>query len=351
MRRPLLILRMLAAAAPAGAARTRRTPGQRAAGPGPRAEHARYLMGTICTASAQAADTLRAGRAIEDAFDAIAVLDSVMSSWNSASELQRLNARAADDRVACSPDLYSVIESALSAAAETEGAFDPTVEPLNLIWDMRGAGRRPEQSEISDARLLVGWRMVVLDRGQHTVHFLKRGMGLDLGGIAKGYALDQAAQRMRDGKVTRGLLNFGGEVLAFTDHEPWQTTVADPADRMRPVVRLALSNGALSTSGQSERGIDVEGAHFGHILDPRLGTPVANTASVSVVTRSATRADALSTALFVMGRARAFEFARDHHDIGLLWLEPDGDGVRAWVANLPAVTAEPGVRLQWMSEP
>jgi thiamine biosynthesis lipoprotein len=351
MRRAALVMLALVLAPAAMAARTPRTAGMRASAPAARAERARELMGTICTAQAEAADTVRAGVAIDEAFDVVATLDSVMSSWNEASELQRLNARAAADRVACSEDLFAAIQAGLQAAGETDGAFDPTIEPLDRVWDMRGAGREPEPGELSDARRLVGWHMVVLDPGRRTVHFLKPGMGIDLGGIGKGYALDRAVETLRARRVTRALVNFGGEIIAMTNHEPWQVLVADPADRLQPVLRLSLSNGAISTSGQSERTVIVHGEPRGHIFDPHLGEPVASRASVSVVARSAMRADALSTALFVMGRARAFDFAREHPDIGVLWLEPDGDGVKAWVMNLTALAAEPGARIQWMRDP
>lgn len=355
MRRALAatLLATLALAPVAGAVKPRASAGARQAAPGPRAERARYLMGTVCYAQAQdqASDTARAGRAIEAAFEEIARLDTVMSSWNDQSELQRLNATGAGDRIACSDDLFAVIAAALHAAEETDGAFDPTIEPLNRIWDMRGVGRRPDPTELADVRPLVNWRLVVAEPGRKTVRYLKAGVGLDLGGIGKGYALDRAAALLRERRVPRALLNFGGEILALTNQEAWHVTVADPADRLRPVVRMALSNGAISTSSQVERGIETDRGFVGHIFDARLLGPSPTRASVSVVTRSATRADALSTALLVMGRERAFEFARAHTDIGLLWLEPGEGQVLAWASNLPALTAEPGVRVHWMHTP
>jgi thiamine biosynthesis lipoprotein len=151
--------------------------------------------------------------------------------------------------------------------------------------------------------------------------------------------------------VKRALLNLGGEVLAMTTHDPWLAAIADPADRTRPLFQLSLSNGALSTSAQSEHGFEVRGVWYGHILDPRTGSPVSSRASVSVVTRSATRADALSTALLVMGRDAAAAWAAEHREIGVLWLEPAEGRTQAWAWNLPALRPEPDAHIQWMSTP
>src|SRR5262249_13854244 len=149
------------------------------------------------------------------------------SNWREESELSRLNASAFERRVPCSADLYPVLEASLAFARETEGAFDPTVEPLTRVWDMRGEGRVPAPEERAEARAKVGWRRVQLEPGTHTARFSAPGVGLDLGGIAKGYALDRAAAVLRERGVRRALLNFGGEVLALTTHEPWRAEVAD----------------------------------------------------------------------------------------------------------------------------
>mgnify|MGYP001575916177 CR=1 FL=1 len=338
---------LLLAAAPAPAARKPR-PNPAAVARQPAVERARYLMGTICTVRAEALDTVRAGLAVEEAFGEIARLEQVMSSWRDDSELARLNAEAGEDRVPCSPDLYAVLDSALALASETDGAFDPTIEPLVRVWDLRGQGRVPDVVQVAAAKSRVGWRMVLLDPGRRTARFTKPGAGVDLGGIGKGYALDRAAEALRRRGVKRALLNFGGEVLAMTRGAPWAISVAHPGDRLVPVVRLALSNAAVSTSSQGERFVTVRGARFGHILDPRTGSPAQTEASVTVVASSGSRADALSTALLVLGREDAGAFARVHPDIGVLWIEPHGPAVRAWAWNLPALSEEPGARVDWM---
>jgi len=335
-------------------------------------QRARYLMGTICTVVADApesrravtpadgtavedsaravvagaSDTTRAAAAVVRALDEIDRLDRVMSSWRVDSELSRLNA-SGGMWVPCSKDLYAVLDSSLAFAEMTRGAFDPTIEPLNRAWDTRGKGKLPNAFTAERALMMVGYQKMSLDPGTQRAFLSFTGMGVDLGGIGKGYALDRAARSMRDAGVSRALLNFGGETLALG--EKWEVAVADPSERLKPVVRLVVSDAAVSTSSQSERGIVIKKKRYGHIFDPRTGQPVESQASVSVVARSATRADALSTALLVMGRDAAETFAAKHPEIGVLWIEPVDGTMQIWKWNLSNLAAETDAAVEWMN--
>lgn len=308
-------------------------------------------MGAACTAVAEGrGDSAATARALEHALDEIARLEDVLGMARSTSEISRLNA-AAGERFTCSSDLYAVIDSAMRAADETDGFYDPTIEPLSRVWDVRGAGRVPPADELAAARALVGWRAVFLEPGGHTVRLPRPGRGIDLDVVGRGYALERLADVLREGGIVRALADFGGETLALSNREPWQVTVARPGDPRAPAVRLALTNAALSTAPQSRRGIGGEDVRHILVLDPRTGLPVRTDASVSVVARSATRAAALSSALLVMGRERAAAFTAAHGGFGVLWLEPSEDGLRAWAWNLPSVAAEAGVNIRWMDRP
>lgn len=311
----------------------------------PSVERGRYLMGTLCTATVELADTSRAGAVLDRALETIARLEPVMSSWQAASELARFHA-AADSGFACSSELFAALSAARAWAESTGGAFDPTVEPLNRIWDMRGTGRVPSAGERAQALALVDWRALELEPATRHARLLRPGMGVDLGGIGKGLALDRAAEALRADRVDRAMVNFGGQIVVLGS---WEATVADPRDRLRPAFRIPMRDASLSTSAQSERGVDVAGHHHGHILDPRTAEPVAFVGSVSVLASSALVADALSTALLVMGRERARQFAAGHPDIGVLWIEPSRGTLRAWKWNLVVVDAAPGVRVAWMN--
>ena len=306
-------------------------------------ERARWLMGTTCTLEADGPDSLALARAAAAALDRIAALEAVATRWHP-SELTRLDGATAPTPL--SPDLAAMIAPALDASRSTGGAFDPTVEPLTRAWDLRGRGRVPSAHALAVACGRVGWTHVRLDRARGTLAFTRRGMAIDLGGIAKGFALDRAAAVLRAGGATRARLNFGGELRTLG--AGWSVAVANPAARLKPAVWLEVGDGAVSTSAQSERGFVRRGLRYGHVLDPRTGRPIRTRASVTVLARDGTRADALSTALLVMGRVRAALFARAHPDVGVLWLEPGARALRAWRWHVPAPRVAPGTALTWM---
>jgi thiamine biosynthesis lipoprotein len=309
-------------------------------------ERARWLMGTLCTVVVEHRDREAALRTLTAALDEIDRLENVMSSWREDSELARLNRSAAAGPVVCSTDLVAVLDSALALARLSGGAFDPTVAPLVDAWDLRGTGHVPDARTITVALARVGWRGLEVDRRAGTARFARPGMAIDLGGIGKGFALDRAAATLTGLGASRALVNLGGEVMAVGRSHT--VTVAHPAARLAPVVELEVGDACVSTSGQSERGFTAGGVRHGHVLDPGTGRPAATAASVTVVCRSATRADALATALLVMGRERAADFARGRPEVGVLWLEPAGAAARAWNWNLPTARAAPGAEVQWM---
>ena len=292
---------------------------------------ARWLMGTLWTFTAEGPD---AGPAFDAALDTVAALERRLSNWNPASELSRLNAAGAGD---VSTPLAAVLDSARALAEATDGAFDPTVEPLTLAWDLRGKGRVPSTAERSAARARVGWGRLSLDRQ----HVALGGTQLDLGGIAKGFALDRALGVLRARGVRSAALDAGGQRLLF-GAVPCSVWVAHPEQRDRAAVLLVLADGSLSTSAQSLHTLRHGSRRIGHVLDPRTGQPLATRASVSVFAPSGTRADALSTALLVMGRERALAFAAAHPELGVLWLEPQGSGVvvaEAWNLDVGAIAS------------
>ncbi|HYM80307.1 MAG TPA: FAD:protein FMN transferase [Candidatus Limnocylindria bacterium] len=315
-----------------------------------RVERGRYLMGTLCTAEAEGADTTEVAAALGAALDEMARLERVTSNWDSVSDVSSLN-QLSGDSYACSPDLFAVLDSALVLARLTGGAFDPTIEPLTRVWDLRGAGRVPHPDSLEAARSLVGWQTMELERPTRTTRLAVRGAGVDLGGIGKGFALARAAGVLQARGIRRARLNLGGEVLVLSEGRPWTVTIAHPARRLEPALSLELANGAISTSGQSERGFERAGVRYGHVLDPASGRPVMTAASVTVIGPSATRTDAISTALLVMGRERAGQFARLHPELGVLWLEPVANEVRAWKWNWDVATAVPAANVKWIDTP
>jgi thiamine biosynthesis lipoprotein len=270
-------------------------------------------------------------RALESAasyaLDEVERLDRQMSLYDPRSELSWVNAHAAEGPVKVEPGLYRVLECAQRVCEETDGAFDVTVAPLVRLWRAyRRQGTVPPQSEIDRALALVGMEHVQLDPRGKTVRFDRPGVALDLGGIAKGYAVDRVAQLLRESGVRSALIH-GGWSTVFAlgrtpDREPWRIGIRHPRDAERRMGTVDLADAALSTSGSYESFFEVEGVVYSHIVDPRTGWPVQGMLSASVVSATALDGDALSTAFFVMGERKTRTCCSTRPEIGAI-LVPD----------------------------
>ncbi|HEX8251592.1 MAG TPA: FAD:protein FMN transferase [Thermoanaerobaculia bacterium] len=249
------------------------------------AQRARYLMGTVCEVAVPAAHEAE----IERAFAEAQRVESMLSTWTEESDLSRLNRNEHVD----SPELHALLATAAAWSQRTGGAFDPRIKSLIEVWKTREAGALPSDAVIAVAKQSPRW---------------------EEGAFGKGYALDRMLARI---SAAEAMIDFGGQVIVRGE---LQVTIADPADRGRPIVALTLRDASLSTSSGSEKTFDVGGRRFSHILDPRTGHALPPRGSVSVIASDALTADILSTALYVMGE-----------DEGLRWA--DANGVAAIFIN------------------
>lgn len=266
----------------------------------------RLVMGT--RAEVQVAGVEAPADVVDAAFGALDVVDRSMSLWKE-SELTRLN-RAGEARV--SPELQAVIEHALEVAAASEGAFDPTVEPLvRAAGGFGGPRRRLTSAERERLLAHVGAGHVHLDHADGSVR-LDPGTALDLGGIAKGFAVDLALRALRAAGASSGLVDLGQSSVSVFG-QPLTLEVRNPERPDGPAwARLSLSDGHVSTSGDDQR--------KDHILDPRTGRPAHRVLSATVIAASAMEADALSTAVFVLGADRGLALLERRHAAGfVLW--------------------------------
>jgi FAD:protein FMN transferase len=243
----------------------------------------------------------------EAALKEVERLEAQLSLYRPTSEIARVNALAAREPVRVSPSVFGLLQHARQLQTESGGAFDITVAPLVRCWGfMHGTGRLPEPAEIAEARGRSGMAHVLLDDKNYSVRFEKEGVMIDLGAIGKGYAIDCAAEILREAGVTCALLHGGTSTVyglgAPPDADGWRIAIGPPPDEPKTCqTTVVLRDNALSVSAVWGKSFEFEGKKFGHVIDPRTGWPVNNSVQAAVVLPSATETDALSTALLVMG--------------------------------------------------
>ncbi|MDT8369744.1 MAG: FAD:protein FMN transferase, partial [Longimicrobiales bacterium] len=262
-----------------------------------------YRMGTSLGIRLNA-PTREAGlEAIEAAFERVARLEGVLSTWRDDTDLARLNRIPVGHAVRLAPELRGILTEALGWSGRTEGAFDPRVGALVDAWDLRGEGRVPELRGLERAVKASGPDAFQLD-GDRAIR-LREGAWIDAGSFGKGAALRDAHRALVELGVTDALLDFGGQILAMgaggAGADGWTVPVAHPSRRDETAATLRLRDRSAATSGSSERFVTVDGVRYGHLLDPRSGRPVEAWGSVTVIASDPFVADVLSTALFVVG--------------------------------------------------
>lgn len=256
-------------------------------------------MGIDARIVVYAKDQTTAENACSAAFKRIAELDTIMSDYRVDSELNNLCAKPFGKPVSVSRDLFVVLRRAEEVSRRSEGAFDVTVGPLIKIWrKARKTGVLPLAPEVEAARQLVGWQNVVLDSRARTVTFKIPGIKLDLGGIAKGYADDQAQIVLKKCGIDRALIEMGGDIVV-TGPPPgtkgWKIQVPNAGADM------LFSHCAISTSGDTEQFTVIGGVQYSHVVDPRTGWALTNRVQSTIIARDGLTTDPLSTALTVLG--------------------------------------------------
>jgi thiamine biosynthesis lipoprotein len=281
-----------------------RTSGRRAHGRIALVRRPPAVMGTTCTLAAvvEQGQQASAEGALREAERALRSVEAKMSVWLADSEISRFNASAVGKEVPLSPESLDVLRAAKQAAAETQGAFDVTCQPVIALW--REAGRQnrlPTESQRNAARATSNWKLIeIAGNGA-----LKRapGASVDLGGIAKGYAIDRAIRALAEAGVAGAMVDVGGDVACFGQQasgRDWSVDVKNPFGPGN-LARLHLPDGAVATSGNYARYEEIAGKRYSHIIDPRAGRPAEAAESATVVAPTATVADVWATTLGVLG--------------------------------------------------
>jgi len=312
----------------------------RASAPGElkRFETTRRMMGTFVTITLWAPSHQKAREAGDAAFARIARVDSLMSTYRPDSELSQVNRRAGSEAVSISDETLEVLTLSVKYSKLSGGAFDISVAPLMKLWKAaEHNGAVPDQAAIEDALALVGYENIALDPTARTVRFAKPSMKIDLGGIAKGYSVDLAVAELRKHGITAALVNAGGDIATIgrpPTARAWRVGIRKPGRRNERLPEVVhLTTGAVATSGDYERFVEIGGKRFSHIKDPRTGMPVENICSVTVIAPDATAADALATACSVLGPEEGLKLAARLHDVEVMYIVAGDDAPKVIKSN------------------
>jgi len=293
-------------------------------------------MGTRFRLVCYAPDAATAQRAAKEAFARVAFLDATMSDYNPASELMRLCAKSAEtagEAVKVSPELFAVLMKANQISELSGGAFDVTIGPVVQLWrHARKTQRLPNTSELALARKRVGYKNVQLDAKARTVTLLVPGMRLDLGGIAKGYAADAMLEVCAKHGITSALAAAGGDV-AVADAPPgrdaWSIDI-EPLPGTKATRTLKLKNMAVSTSGDTQQFVVIDGVRYSHVVDPRTGVGLTGSRLVTVVAKRGTESDPLTKLAAVLPPGEAMPLLAKIDGVAacLVWKGDKGEVVK-----------------------
>lgn len=282
-------------------------------------------MGTSCSVELWSDDRARGEAAITSVFDDMKRIDRLMSTWKEDTEISEVNREAGKRPVKISEELFRLLQESVRYSELTHGAFDITYASVGYLYDFR-ARVHPDQKAIDEALPGINWRHMVLDEKNFTVRFTRPGMRIDLGGIAKGHSVDKGIEILEKLGITRAMVNAGGDTRIIGDRfgKPWVVGIRDPDHEGKTFLRMPLTDTAFSTSGDYERYFDEDGKRFHHIIDPKTGDSARKCRSVTIIAPTATRTDALTKSVFIMGPEEGIRFIDTLPDVDAVAVAPDG---------------------------
>ncbi len=292
-------------------------------------KEARLLMGTTVEITIAGESPALAQAATAKAFREIERVEAVFSTYREDSEVSRINLHAGE-QVSVSGETVALLKTGRFFGELSGGCFDVTVRPLLVAWGFRdGEPHMPAQADIDSALGLVGWDKVVLTEEPPAVRLSVPGMGIDLGGLAKGYAVDRAVAVLKQEGVRSALVNAGGDLFAFgpgPGGDTWRIGIEHPRQERKLVVIVEIRDSAVTTSGDYRSYFLADGVRYSHIMDPRTGRPALSAASATVVAPAAAQADAMATALVVMGAQEGLALVEGLEGVEAMVVEESADG-------------------------
>ena len=286
------------------------------------------LLGTIVEITIVSADESKGQKGMEEAFAEVRRIEALMSYYRPESEVSRINKAPAGQKVKVGEELFHLLQHARTISQLTGGAFDITFAPLWQLWGRCAKeGRLPSPEEVTEAKGLVDFRQIKLSEGTHEVELGKPGMSVNLGGIAKGYALDRTGRVLRTAGLDNFLVNLGGDILAMgegREGKDWRIGIQHPRRPQELTGMLRIRNGCVLTSGDYERYFEIEGKRYHHILDVRTGYPVDSCSQVTVVAPDLGSNYLPSIALFLLGPEAGLHLMENYPEMAALIITPEG---------------------------
>jgi len=283
------------------------------------------IMGTSTLVELLSQSSKQANKCSQLVFDEMHRIDALMSPFIEKSELSKVNREAAQGAVTISRELFNLINQSLEFSKLSKGAFDITFASVGYLYDYR-LKQHPTASQIQRQLSAINYKNIVLNEAQSSIAFSHKNTRIDLGGIAKGYVVDNTIQILRDCGIQNALVSAGGDsrILGDKNGRPWVMGVRHPRDKHKVVVSVPLSDSAISTSGDYERYFIEDGTRYHHIITPATGQSANSTWSASVMANNAITSDALSTTLFVLGTEKAMALINSLDDIEAIVINAKG---------------------------
>jgi thiamine biosynthesis lipoprotein len=260
------------------------------------------IMGTAIRVELWSDDKAAGEAAIDAVMEEMRRIDREMSPFKPESELSRINREAADHPVPISAEMFDILSRSIEFSKLSGGAFDITFSSVGYMYDYR-RHIKPTDAEIEKALPGINYRHLLLDKDKRTIKFARPGVRIDLGGIGKGYAVDNCIALLKKRGITQALVTAGGDSRVLGDHggRPWMVGIRDPRRKDNVVAVIPLINSAISTSGDYERYFEVDGVRYHHIINPKTGHSATGVHSASVIGPDATTTDGLTKPVFILG--------------------------------------------------
>lgn len=277
----------------------------------------KYMLGTQIDFKAMCAEVLAGKLAFFKAFEEISRIENLLSSHKKGSDITNINQHAGVRAVKVSPETLAIIQRAVAYSKEFSGVFDVSIGPITELWGFNSDREvtLPESTQVSKLLPLVNYENIHIDAADTTIFLSQKGMRLDLGGIAKGYAIDRAAAVLKKNGLSRFLINAGGDIYASgykTDRKKWVIGIQHPRKPQKLIATAEVHDRAVATSGDYERFTIIDGKRYCHIMNPDTGYPADRCQSVTVFAQTAEEADACATFLFVVGKDRQQSTCHGH---------------------------------------